>query len=89
MSDEKETYLTFPCRFPVKVIGENCDDFKTLVLNTAYHHFPLLKEEDISIKASKQGQYLAITLVVYAESQASLDALYQDLNQIEYIKMVL
>lgn len=81
--------LEFPCHFPIKIIGHNTDAFKLEVIKTVRNHYPDLKDSAISSNASKQGNYLAITVTVFAQSQKSLDALYFDLNQLSDIQMVL
>ena len=34
----KDTLLEFPCRFPVKVIGHNVEDFEALVTGIVLAH---------------------------------------------------
>tara|TARA_Y100000588_G_C13422171_1_gene572064 strand:+ start:83 stop:349 length:267 start_codon:yes stop_codon:yes gene_type:complete len=81
--------LQFPCNFPIKIIGNNTNTFELEVIKTVRNHYPDLKDSAISSNASKQGNYLAMTLTVFAQSQTSLDALYFDLNQLSDIQMVL
>ncbi|HAT8103258.1 TPA: DUF493 family protein, partial [Legionella pneumophila] len=53
------------------------------------NHFPTFENEHLTHKMSEKNKYLAITVTVYAESQISLDGLYQDLSQHPDVKMVL
>ena len=91
MTDDntKESLIDFPTYFPIKVIGENNEQFETDVLTVANEHFPNLIKENIQLNASKNKNYLAITLSVYAEDKPSLDAFYIALNKIKSVKMVL
>ncbi|MDQ2993422.1 MAG: DUF493 domain-containing protein [Pseudomonadota bacterium] len=73
--------LTFPCQFPIKVVGYNTPEFEVAVLTIFRKHVHDLGESAISQKQSKNNRYLSITAVVNATSQEQLDALYQDLSE--------
>lgn len=88
-ADEKSSLLTFPCDFPIKVIGEVSVQFEADVLNIARRHHPELQESAIQRKTSKQGNFLAISITVQATSQATLDALYEELSKHPDTKLVL
>lgn len=45
-----------------------------------HQHFPGLGEGAISLNLSKNGKYLAFSIVVPAENKAQLDATYEDLS---------
>jgi uncharacterized protein len=85
----RESLLTFPCDFPIKVIGEVSDKFETDIIKIVRQHYPNLQDNAIQRQASKQGTYLALSITVHAISQATLDALYQDLSKHPGTKMVL
>lgn len=88
MTDSK-SLMEFPCNFPIKVIGVKTSDFARDIASIARKHFPTTPDESIVYQESQKGNYLAITLTVYAENQPSLDALYQELTKHPDIKMVL
>lgn len=85
MADEK--LLTFPCDFPIKIMGKNNSEFRTAVTEIVNIHYAEKHQWDE--RASKDANYLAITVTVVAESQEQLDRLYQDLSMHELILMVL
>ena len=85
----RESLLDFPCDFPVKIIGEVSDQFEKDIIGIVRQHYPLLQDDAIQRQTSKQGTYLALSITVHAISQASLDALYQDLSTHPGTKMVL
>ena len=72
--------LSFPCVFPIKIMGHHGDDFESAVLNIIHQHFPTLREDAIHTKLSKNEKYASITVEVNANSKAQLDALYQELT---------
>tara|TARA_A100001015_G_scaffold315684_2_gene428085 strand:+ start:2698 stop:2976 length:279 start_codon:yes stop_codon:yes gene_type:complete len=81
--------FNFPCDFSIKIIGDAQDGFKQEILTIARKHHPELADEAIAVKLSKEGNYIAISVTVFAQSQASLDALYADLVKHPNTKMVL
>ena len=85
----EHTNFTFPCDFQIKIIGVNHASFKQDMTHIAENYFPLLKEAAVTQKPSKQGQYLALTISVWAQDKATLDALYTELSRHPDVKMVL
>lgn len=86
---EETKLLTFPCDFPIKIMGKLTASFKDEMIAILRNHYPELKDDQIKTNTSKNGNFLAISVTVHALDQASLDALYQDLSQHPDIKMVL
>jgi len=86
---EETKLLTFPCDFPIKIMGNLTASFKDEIVAIAHKHYPDLKDEQFRTNTSKNGNFLAISVTVHALDQASLDALYQDLSKHPDIKMVL
>ncbi|MDF1761735.1 MAG: DUF493 domain-containing protein [Coxiellaceae bacterium] len=81
--------IQFPCDFVLKVMGKQQDSFKQAVLSHVQKHYPDTKQSDLSERISKDGNYLALTVTVHAESQADLDKLYQDLSSDPEVLMAL
>lgn len=80
MSEETTSLLEFPCRFPIKAMGKNTDDFEPLVTGIVMKHAQLWPDESIYSAPSKAGNYISITAVIEAQSQEQLDAIYQELT---------
>ena len=87
MSEER--LLSFPCQFPIKVMGKNDVSFEQTVLTIVRQHVPDLAEGAIRQRPSGKGNYLAITVTINATSQEQLDALYIDLSGHELVIMVI
>ena len=87
--DSAKAILTFPCVFPVKVMGRNTDEFETLVVTIVRRHVPYLADADVTSRRSKDNNYRSITATFNAQSRAQLDALYQELSSHEQVLMVL
>ncbi|WP_454780861.1 HP0495 family protein [Legionella sp. WA2022007384] len=86
---EKTTIIEFPCYFPIKVIGNNSTVFLEEIREITVTHFPNITEDALTHKMSKDSNYLAITVTVYAENQDMLDAFYRAITQHPDVKMVL
>lgn len=81
--------LTFPCDFPIKVMGLSTKEFETTVREICQKHFPELNDADISHRKSADGKYLSITVMIHATNKAQLDAIYMELTASEYVMMAL
>ena len=90
-SDDSETpsLLTFPCVFPMKVMGRREDGFAQLVSEIVLRHATDFHPETIEMRTSKNGRYLSLTVTINARSRAQLDALYSELSKHPLVMMVL
>jgi putative lipoic acid-binding regulatory protein len=89
MSEEKKSALTFPCEFPIKVFGIASDQFEEAVLTIVKKYNPDLPDTAINKRPSKDGKYFALTVLVNADSQETLDKIYQDLTASPLVLMSL
>lgn len=85
MSDDQETLLEFPCRFPIKAMGRADGDFETLVVEIVRRHAPNLGEGAVRVRESRGGKWVSVTVVVEARSKDQLDAIYRDLSAHERV----
>jgi len=81
--------LSFPCEFPVKVMGENSDSFEQEIVMIARRHIPDLGEGSIRSRPSRSGKYLSVTITFTAQSREQLDRLYLAVNAHAGVRMVL
>jgi len=89
---ENETFgtlLTFPCTFPIKIMGIASDSFEATMLTLASQYIEDMESVKIQSKPSKNDNYLGLTLTFEAQSQAQLDNLYRDFSSHPDVKMVL
>jgi putative lipoic acid-binding regulatory protein len=86
---ENGSPFDFPCDIPVKVFGRNEDAFRNAVLTIVKTYFPDFRDDDLSERVSRRNRYLSITLNVWVESRAQIDALYTALTSHDDILMVL
>lgn len=87
MSDE--SLFEFPCLFPVKVMGKTQDGFAEAIVAVVQRHAPDFDSASVEMRASAQGNYLALTCTLRAVSRAQLDALYHELSAHPMVSVVL
>jgi putative lipoic acid-binding regulatory protein len=87
VSELEGTSLKFPCRFPIKAMGKASDDFDALVVQMVRRHAPDLNEAAVSVRQSRGGRWVSVTVVIQAKGRDQLDAIYQDLSAHERIAL--
>jgi putative lipoic acid-binding regulatory protein len=88
-ASQPESLLTFPCVFPMKVMGRREDGFAQTVSEVVLRHAPDFHPETIEMRTSKNGRYLSLTVTVNARSREQLDGLYSELSKHPMVMMVL
>jgi hypothetical protein len=88
-SNQPETLLEFPCKFPVKAMGRGEDGFEALVTKIILTHAEIYIGEQITINPSASGKFISVTVTIEAQSKAQLDRIYQDLTSCEQVLVAL
>ena len=86
---QAESLLTFPCVFPIKVMGRREDGYAQTVTDIVMRHAPDFHPQTVEMRASKNGRYLSLTVTINARSREQLDALYSELSKHPMVMMVL
>ncbi|KIA80365.1 YbeD family protein [Chromobacterium amazonense] len=89
MSDEKQELMEFPCRFPLKIMGERHEAFVSTITEVVRVHAPDLAEIDVVLRESSGGRFYALTVTITATSRQQLDNIYLSLTGHPMVKMVL
>lgn len=89
MSEDKKPEIEFPCKYPIKVLGDAHPDLNQHVVKVMNTHAPTVKESDLSSKNSSQGKWQSITVTIIATGKPQLDAIFADLKTSSRVKMVL
>ena len=85
----KASLLEFPCRFPIKAMGRQSEDFEPLITRIVCAHADLWPDEPVRSVPSKAGNFVSVTAVIEAQSQQQLDRIYQDLTDCIHVLMAL
>lgn len=81
--------LRFPTDFPIKVMGRRVDEFAQAIVAVVTEHAPDFDPATLEMRASKEGNYLSLTVTVRATSRAQLDDLYRALTSHPLVRIVL
>jgi putative lipoic acid-binding regulatory protein len=89
MQNDRESALKFPCEFPIKVMGRSGIGLRDLVVEIVRRHAAQLSSRAVTSRTSRHGNYVSITAVVPATSQAQLDDIYRELTACEDVIIAL
>lgn len=84
-----ETSIVFPCDYPIKVVGDVRLNFHEEVFNVVAKHDPTMTSDRVSQKTSRKGNYVSISFVMLATGESQLKSLFEDLKEIESVRLVL
>lgn len=85
----KESLIEYPCRFPIKVMGEKVEGFVGAITLIAAQFDATFDAASVELRDSRGGNYLGITLTITATSREQLDELYRTLSSHPMVKVVL
>ncbi|MBU2875971.1 HP0495 family protein [Marinobacter salexigens] len=89
MSEPEAPKIEFPCDYGIKVIGDAAPDFKEFVVTVVERHAPGIKDEDVSVKDSREGRFCSVRLNIMATGEPQLKALFEELKASGRVHMVL
>jgi hypothetical protein len=87
VSHDGGTLLSFPCDLPIKVLGRNHAAFRGAAETIVRAHYG--DAFTLTEHASRNGNYVSLTITVRAQSRAEVDAVYHALVASDDILMVL
>jgi putative lipoic acid-binding regulatory protein len=87
MSDE--SVMTFPCSFPIKLMGRETGEFRHTVRGLVEKHTGPLEDDAIESSLSRNGRFVSVTITVVAESREQLDNIYRDATAHDDVIMAL
>ncbi len=80
MTDPQPPRIEFPCRYPIKVMGANEDDFADMVWRIGERHGESIPAEDVRVRESRNGRWVAVTITITARSADHIEAIFTDLK---------
>jgi uncharacterized protein len=81
--------ITFPCLYPLTVIGKNEKGFQLSITAIVRKYVPDMDEDRFHLRESSQGHYLSVRIVFWAESREQVDHLWNELGKQPQVKMLL
>ncbi len=88
MTEPPETFR-FPCRFPIKTVGDNRPGFAAEVAGAIRRHAAFDPDVDLTSRPSANLRYLAVTVTIEAASRAQIEAIYRDLSALDAVHFTL
>jgi len=89
MNVNPDSLLRFPCRFPIKIMGDTQSSLLECIQACVAEHVPDQDSVDWVQRPSRGGNYLGVTITLTATSQSQLDALYLALGACPGVRMIL
>jgi len=84
-----ESVMTFPCSFPIKLMGRQTSEFHRTARALVERHAGPLDDEAIQSSLSRNGRFVSVTITVVAESRQQLDDIYRDATAHDDVLMAL
>ena len=81
--------LTFPCEFPIKIMGPAELGFADTIGALVRQHCPDFDPATLVQRPSRAGNFLGLTATIQAISREQLDALYRALSTHPMVRVVL
>jgi putative lipoic acid-binding regulatory protein len=79
----------FPSDFPIKVMGRHDSDLRALTQAIVEKHAGPIADTRVKTRTSADGNFLALTYTVHAESREQLDKIYRELTACKLVLMAL
>jgi putative lipoic acid-binding regulatory protein len=86
---ESDKLLQFPCSFPIKMMGRADAEFSDTAVRLIEQHVGSVAADAVQTSASRNGNFLSVTVTIEALSQEQLDNIYIDLSNHESILVAL
>ncbi|MDP9066226.1 MAG: DUF493 domain-containing protein [Pseudomonadota bacterium] len=83
------TVQTFPSDFPIKVMGRQDANLRSLTQAIIERHAGPVDDSNVRVRTSTDGNFLALTYVVRASSRDQLDTIYRELTACRSVLMAL
>jgi len=87
--EELASLITYPCDFPIKVMGASQPGFAQTVADIVRKHAPDFDPGTVEMRMSRARKYISVTATIRATSREQLDALYRELSDHPIVAMVL
>lgn len=82
--------IEFPCeQYPVKIIGDYCEDFVEQVLEVVCEHAPGFDPASADRQMSSNGRFCSVRVCITARDREHLEQLNEALRKTGKVRMVL
>ncbi len=88
MSDTDAPRIEFPCRYPIKIIGDVSESVADII-NVVRRHAPEVTPDEVSTRQSSKGNFQSVRVTIIATGEPQLQAMHQELIALPGVRMVL
>mgnify|MGYP000571116161 CR=1 FL=1 len=81
--------MDFPVKHPIKIIGNNIPTFIEIINKATVDRFPDFVLDTNTVRLSKNGRYISVTVTILFKNQEELDDLYRAYTSIPDVQFVL
>jgi putative lipoic acid-binding regulatory protein len=81
--------VQFPCEYPIKVVARTAPALRSTLDEVFARLAGIAALSRVSERPSAQGNFVSVTYVFEAQSEAQIFAIFQELKGIEHVMMVL
>ena len=85
----EDNTISFPCVYPIKVIGSDTDQFATQVFEIIARHDTTVDASKVSEKTSQSGKYRSLTVELFATGEPQIRTIFDALRNLPQVKLVL
>jgi putative lipoic acid-binding regulatory protein len=83
-----ESTHAFPGRYTIKAIGSAADDFEQRVVAAASARLAAPSDLDYSVRATKGGRHIAVTLEVTVQTAEQVRSIYGEIHNVRGLKLL-
>jgi putative lipoic acid-binding regulatory protein len=87
-TQKKPPKITFPCDYPIKVVGDAASDFPATVCQVLIRHAPDFDETSMQVIDSRNGRFQSVRVTIRATGEKQLNQLFLDLKATGRVHMV-
>ena len=77
--EENAPKIEFPCDYPIKAIGTNNVDLKTVVIDIVRVHAPDIDSSKVVLNPSRNGTFVSVRFSIFARGESQLKSIHEDL----------
>lgn len=89
MTSDDAPKISFPCDYPIKVMGYAGDELFNHVIAVMRCHDPEFDATRVTVRDSRNGRFQSITATITATGTVQLEAIFADLKTSTRVQMVL
>ncbi len=85
----EESAISFPCQFPIKMMGRDTPEFRATARALVEKHAGAVADDAVQTALSRNARFVSVTVTIIAESQEQLDNIYRDVTSHDDVLMAL